>query len=125
MVTSKISQGVLCSIRFLKGRRGNCFIRREVIREEHDICVIHSYFSEGNYTKFLKGYPNKTLHPFLKSPEERVFLGFEGKKWPGTATRRPRTKKLLQRFLHLLLNHSNLWLCSAARGQFFNQHKHS
>ena len=62
-----------------------CFIDREVRRKEHNICAIHSYFSEGflNITEFRNGYPNKTLHPytFLKRPEKRVFLGFEVKNY--------------------------------------------
>ena len=62
-----------------------CFIRREVIREEHNICVIQGYFSEGflNITEFLKGYPNKTLHPytFLKTPNKRDLLGFKVKNY--------------------------------------------
>ena len=63
-----------------------CFVHREVIKEEHNICVIHSYFFfQGllNITEFRKGYPNKTLHPctFLKTPEKRIFLGFEVKNY--------------------------------------------
>ena len=67
-----------------------CFIYWEVLNKEKNIkfvsSILHSYFLEGflKIIEFLKGYANIIRpHPytFLKTPEQRVFSGFEVKKY--------------------------------------------